>query len=104
MITNRNILTLALALSSVCVVSSVRAEQLNIYAWGGYLPQSALKEFENQENVTVDYTTFESNESMYSKLKRLNGFSVNSKNPDEIKKAQTEVWTFLKIREQNQKL
>ncbi len=73
MITNRNILTLALALSSVCVVSSGRAEQLNIYAWGGYLPQSALKEFENQENVTVNYTTFESNESTYSKLKLLNG-------------------------------
>ncbi len=69
----KNLLKFALAFSSVCVSSATLAEQLNVYAWGGYLPQDSLKEFEQQENVTVNYTTFESNESMFSKLKLLNG-------------------------------
>ncbi len=69
----KNMLKLALAFSSICVSSAALAEQLNVYAWGGYLPESALKAFEQQENVTVNYTTFEGNESMFSKLKLLNG-------------------------------
>lgn len=48
-------------------------ETLNVYAWGGYLPEESLRKFEQQENVTISYTTFENNESMFTKLKLLKG-------------------------------
>ena len=46
---------------------------LNVYAWGGYLPEASLKAFEKQQNVVINYTTFENNESMYTKLKLVKG-------------------------------
>lgn len=46
---------------------------LNVYAWGGYLPEASLKAFEKQEGVTINYSTFENNESMYTKLKLVKG-------------------------------
>lgn len=48
-------------------------QTLNVYAWGGYLPEVSLKKFEQQEGVTINYSTFENNESMYTKLKLLKG-------------------------------
>ncbi len=64
-----------LVLSAVMASTHVYAEKqtLNIYAWGGYLPESSLKQFEKQEGVTINYSTFENNESMYTKLKLLKG-------------------------------
>ncbi|ENM5917083.1 spermidine/putrescine ABC transporter substrate-binding protein [Vibrio mimicus] len=63
-----------LVLSAVVASSQVYAEQtLNVYAWGGYLPEKSLKAFEQQEGVTINYSTFENNESMYTKLKLLKG-------------------------------
>lgn len=46
---------------------------LNVYAWGGYLPEKSLKQFEAQEGVSIHYSTFENNESMYTRLKLLKG-------------------------------
>lgn len=38
-----------LVLSAVVASSQVYAEQtLNVYAWGGYLPEKSLKAFEQQ--------------------------------------------------------
>ncbi|WP_253663885.1 PotD/PotF family extracellular solute-binding protein [Vibrio sp. Y20_XG_PY13] len=49
------------------------SKTLNVYAWGGYLPETSLKAFEKQEGITINYSTFENNESMYTKLKLLKG-------------------------------
>lgn len=46
---------------------------LNVYAWGGYIPESSIQQFEEQQGVTINYSTFENNESMYTKLKLLKG-------------------------------
>ncbi|CAH8192416.1 polyamine ABC transporter substrate-binding protein [Vibrio aestuarianus] len=64
-----------LVLSAMLTASQVSAntQTLNVYAWGGYLPEKALQQFEEQENVTINYSTFENNESMYTKLKLLKG-------------------------------
>ncbi|MEF1212999.1 spermidine/putrescine ABC transporter substrate-binding protein PotD, partial [Vibrio alginolyticus] len=35
------------------------SKTLNVYAWGGYLPEASLKAFEKQEGVTINYSTFE---------------------------------------------
>ncbi|MCS0351274.1 MULTISPECIES: ABC transporter substrate-binding protein [Vibrio] len=64
-------LVLAAALTSSHV--SADNKTLNVYAWGGYLPEKSLKQFEQQEGVTINYSTFENNESMYTKLKLLKG-------------------------------
>lgn len=64
-----------LVFAAAVAASQVNAETqtLNVYAWGGYLPEASLKQFEQQNNVTINYSTFENNESMYTKLKLLKG-------------------------------
>lgn len=42
---------------------------LNVYNWGEYIEQSVIDMFEEKyPNIKVNYTTFDSNESMYSKI------------------------------------
>ncbi|EKO3564589.1 MULTISPECIES: ABC transporter substrate-binding protein [Vibrio] len=64
-------LVLAAVITSTQV--SAQAQRLNVYAWGGYLPEKSLKQFEAQEGVSIHYSTFENNESMYTRLKLLKG-------------------------------
>lgn len=68
------LLTKGLLFSLITLHATAQAkETLNVYAWGGYLPEASLAAFEAQEDVVVNYTTFENNESMYTKLKLLKG-------------------------------
>ncbi len=42
---------------------------LNVYNWGEYIDQEVLELFEAEyPHITVNYTTYDSNESMYSKM------------------------------------
>ncbi|WP_391091303.1 extracellular solute-binding protein [Vibrio sp. NH-UV-68] len=66
----KGLMVTALAFSSF---SYAEKTVLNVYAWGGYLPEASLKAFEKQQNVVINYTTFENNESMYTKLKLVKG-------------------------------
>jgi ABC-type spermidine/putrescine transport system, permease component II len=43
-------------------------EQINIFNWSEYLPQSVIDKFEETYNVKVNYSTFSSNEEMLAKL------------------------------------
>ncbi len=63
----------ALALTTV-FASGVHAEDkvLNLYNWAEYMPMDVIEAFEEKYQVDVNYSTFESNESMYAKLKLLN--------------------------------
>ena len=42
--------------------------ELNIYGWSGEIPESIIKDFETETGVTVTFDTFDSNESMVTKL------------------------------------
>ena len=48
---------------------------LNVYNWGEYISngsddsEDVVSDFENLTGIKVNYTTFDSNESMYAKLK-----------------------------------
>ncbi|KGQ29899.1 putrescine/spermidine ABC transporter substrate-binding protein [Gallibacterium genomosp. 2] len=53
--------------------SSIFAEKLYIYNWTEYIPNSLLQEFTKETGIEVVYSTFESNEEMYSKMKLTNG-------------------------------
>ncbi len=46
---------------------------LNVYAWSEYLPQESLDKFEEETGIKVVYSTYDSNEAMYAKLKLLKG-------------------------------
>ena len=44
------------------------AGSINVYNWGEYIDQSVLNDFEEQTGIKVNYTTYASNEEMYSKI------------------------------------
>ena len=43
-------------------------QSINVYNWGEYIDQSVLDDFEAQTGIKVNYTTYASNEEMYSKI------------------------------------
>ncbi len=44
-------------------------DKLYFYNWSEYIPSSILKEFTKETGIKVIYSTYESNETMYAKLK-----------------------------------
>ncbi|MEJ6069432.1 spermidine/putrescine ABC transporter substrate-binding protein PotD, partial [Psychrobacter sp. 16-Bac2893] len=48
---------------------------LNLYNWSEYMPQEILDGFTEETGIKVNYTTFDSNEAMYAKLKLLDDSS-----------------------------
>ena len=70
----RKLLSLALILLVVfslcsCAFSGNASDvSLNVYNWGEYIDLSVLDDFEEQTGIKVNYTTFASNEEMYSKI------------------------------------
>lgn len=43
-------------------------QSINVYNWGEYIDQSVLDDFEAETGIHVNYTTYASNEEMYSKI------------------------------------
>ena len=65
-----------LGISFVFVSAPALAEEekiLHVYAWSEYLPQDCLDRFEAEYGIKVIYSTYDSNEAMYAKLKLLDG-------------------------------
>ena len=54
-----------------CFISSAYAEQkiVNIYNWSNYISNEVLKQFTQETGIKVNYTTYDSNETLYAKLK-----------------------------------
>ena len=56
-------------------VEELKGTEINVYNWGEYISDGAegtmdvVAEFENLTGITVNYTMFDSNEDLYSKLK-----------------------------------
>jgi len=49
------------------------AEEIHFYNWTEYLPEAVLRKFTKETGIKVVYSTYESNEAMYAKLKMLSG-------------------------------
>lgn len=43
--------------------------EVNVYNWGEYIDESIFQDFEDETGIKVNYSTFTSNETMYSVLK-----------------------------------
>lgn len=63
-----------------CLPLTSQAEQqiLNVYAWTGEIPEFAVRQFEKETGIKVNFSTYENNEIMYAKLRasRNNGYDV----------------------------
>lgn len=64
----------SIVLSATLAFSAVADDKvLNIYNWAEYMPMDVLEAFEQEYDVTINYSTFDNNEAMYTKLKLLDG-------------------------------
>lgn len=61
-----------LLLTAACVSCPFSAfaagESINVYNWGEYIDQEVLDIFYEETGIKVNYTTYDSNETMYSKI------------------------------------
>ena len=42
---------------------------VNVYAWNGEIPKKLIQQFEKETGITVNFSTYDSNEILYAKLK-----------------------------------
>lgn len=42
---------------------------LNIYNWSNYMPRSVIQQFEKETGIHVNYSEFDSNDTLYAKIK-----------------------------------
>ncbi len=59
-------LTLVLSLFSGCGDDRVT---IRVYNWGEYIDEDMIDRFEDEMGIRVEYTTFDTNEGMYTKVK-----------------------------------
>ncbi|GAA4885654.1 extracellular solute-binding protein [Ferrimonas pelagia] len=68
MMTFKHWLTAAL-LSTVSAAAVADNDVIYFYNWSEYIPEGLMQEFEQETGIRVIYTTYDSNEAMYAKLK-----------------------------------
>lgn len=49
--------------------ASAQTQVVNVYTWGGQIPKYLLKQFEQETGIRVNFSTYDSNEILYAKLK-----------------------------------
>ncbi len=76
--TRCNPLIIIFILVLIATIQVQAAEKIYVYNWTEYLPESVLEQFTQQTGIKVVYTTYDSNETMYAKLKLIkkNGYDV----------------------------
>ncbi|HCA89098.1 MAG: spermidine/putrescine ABC transporter substrate-binding protein [Legionellaceae bacterium] len=69
-----------LIMGIICFFSVISQAQsvVNVYIWGGEIPKKVIQQFEQQTHIKVNLSTYDSNETMYAKLKatRQNNYDV----------------------------
>jgi len=45
------------------------AAVVNVYAWGGEIPREVIQNFETETGIHVNFSTYDSNETLFAKLK-----------------------------------
>ena len=68
-----SLLALGLAAALSAFAAQAADKVLYFYNWSEYLPEAVLDQFTAETGIKVVYTTYDSNEAMYAKLKVLQG-------------------------------
>jgi spermidine/putrescine transport system substrate-binding protein len=55
--------------------TSLAGRVVNVYVWGGEIPKVVLHQFERETGIKVNFSTYDSNETLYAKL-RVSGKSI----------------------------
>ena len=64
----------ALIAALLLAATTAHAEgKLVVYNWAEYIPEGVLEDFEKETGIKVEYSTYENNEVMYSKVKLQQG-------------------------------
>lgn len=48
---------------------AVAEETVNVYAWSSVIPPSVIRQFEAETGIKVNFSTYDSNETLYSRLR-----------------------------------
>ena len=67
------ILYLFLMISSLATYSFAKERTVIVYNWSEYIPAQVLRQFQKETGIRVIYSTYESNEAMFAKLKIVKG-------------------------------
>ena len=59
---------IALSLMTFAATNALAARQVVVYNWSEYIPESVQEKFTKETGIELVYSTYESNEVMYSKL------------------------------------
>jgi spermidine/putrescine transport system substrate-binding protein len=60
---------LSIALYLILSSGSFASGRLNVYVWGGEIPKPLVQKFEQETGIRVNFSTYDSNETLYAKLK-----------------------------------
>lgn len=52
-------------------LACAKDRELYLYNWSEYMPESVLEQFQQESGIKVYYTTYDSNEAMYAKIRLL---------------------------------
>ncbi|MDF1827451.1 MAG: spermidine/putrescine ABC transporter substrate-binding protein [Legionellaceae bacterium] len=66
MIFKRFLIVLCVGFLSAPLLAS---KTLNLYIWGGEIPKALIQTFEHETGINVNLSTYDSNETLYAKLK-----------------------------------
>ena len=62
--------------SDIDPIEKYGCDTINVYNWGEYIGENVISNFEKQYNAKVNYSLFDSNEIMYTKLLGNNAYDV----------------------------
>lgn len=52
-----------------CAFGATDDNVLNLYTWSGVIPEFIIQQFEKETGIKVNFSTYDSNETLYAKLK-----------------------------------
>ena len=75
---NKMLELVILIMAVLLPMEALATEKVYVYNWTEYIPESVLQQFTKETGIKVIYSTYESNEAMYAKLKltKDNGYDV----------------------------
>jgi spermidine/putrescine transport system substrate-binding protein len=65
----RSLVAISLCCAAQALFAADDSKTVNVYAWSEVIPDAVIQQFEKETGIKVNFSTFDSNEVMYTKLK-----------------------------------